>query len=231
MISGLDRTQVRGLCFDIDGTLADTDDALAVRLARALRPLAPLLPGRDPLQTARALLLGIETPANSLYALADRLGLDEIAGPLLDALHRVRGEGRPHHFQLIPGLPKALARLHLVYPLAIVSSRGERGVQAFLDQFSFTSLFRCVASARTCRRTKPHPAPLLWAAREMGLPPEACVMVGDTAVDIRAARAAGAQSVGVLCGFGERAELERAGADLILRATPDLVDVLLTSSP
>jgi HAD superfamily hydrolase (TIGR01509 family) len=231
MTPGLDRARIRALCFDIDGTLADTDNALAARLARALRPLAPLLPGGDPLRMARGLLLGIETPANAVYAFADRLGLDEIAGLLLDVLHRARGEGRPHRFQLIPGLQEALARLHGAYPLAIVSSRGQRGVRAFLDQFSFTPLFRCAASARTCWRTKPHPAPLRWAAREMGLPPEACLMVGDTAVDIRAARAAGAQSVGVLCGFGERAELERAGADLILEATPDLADVLLASSP
>jgi len=230
MSQGLDHTRIRALCFDIDGTLADTDDALALRLARWLRPMASLLPGGDPLRIARGLLLRSETPANALVALADRLGLDEIAGPLLDALQRSGGQARPHQFLLIPGLPEALTRLHGSYPLAIVSSRGERGVQAFLEQFSLTPLFRCVASARTCRRTKPHPAPLRWAAHEMGLPAEACLMVGDTPVDIRAASAAGAQSVGVLCGFGERAELERAGADLILDATPALADVLLSAA-
>jgi len=52
-------------------------------------------------------------------------------------------------------------------------------------------------------------------------------MVGDTTVDIRAGVAAGAQTVGVLCGFGERGELERAGADLILESTTELADVLL----
>jgi phosphoglycolate phosphatase len=52
-------------------------------------------------------------------------------------------------------------------------------------------------------------------------------MVGDTTVDIRAGRAAGAQTVGVLCGFGEEAELRRQGADLILPSTADLDEVLL----
>lgn len=52
-------------------------------------------------------------------------------------------------------------------------------------------------------------------------------MVGDTVVDIVSAKKAGAQSVGVLCGFGERKELERVGADLILENTKDLMDVLL----
>jgi phosphoglycolate phosphatase-like HAD superfamily hydrolase len=231
MSEGLDRSRIRAICFDLDGTLADTDNALALRLGRLLRPLAPLLPGKDPARAARAVVLRSETPANQLFALADRLGLDEAAGPLVDALHRWRGEGRPHHFLMIPGVPQALARLAAVYPLAIVSSRDERGVRAFLEQFALTAHFRCLVSAHTCRRIKPHPAPLLWAAAQMGLPPEACLMVGDTTVDIRAARAAGAQSVGVLCGFGERRELGRAGADLLLDSTPALADILLVPPP
>jgi phosphoglycolate phosphatase-like HAD superfamily hydrolase len=53
-------------------------------------------------------------------------------------------------------------------------------------------------------------------------------MVGDTTVDIRAGVAAGTQTVGVLCGFGERHELERAKANLILESTTELADVLLS---
>ena len=52
-------------------------------------------------------------------------------------------------------------------------------------------------------------------------------MAGDTTVDIRAGKSAGAQTVGVLCGFGEEPELRRQGADLILPGTADLVKVLL----
>jgi N-acetyl-D-muramate 6-phosphate phosphatase len=53
------------------------------------------------------------------------------------------------------------------------------------------------------------------------------LMVGDTTIDIRAGKAAGAQTVGVLCGFGQETELRRVGADLILPATPDLLPLLL----
>jgi phosphoglycolate phosphatase len=51
-------------------------------------------------------------------------------------------------------------------------------------------------------------------------------MVGDTTVDIRAGRAAGTQTVGVLCGFGEEAELSKHQADMILATTPELVQVM-----
>ena len=47
-------------------------------------------------------------------------------------------------------------------------------------------------------------------------------MVGDTTVDMRAAKLAGMQALGVLCGFGREKELIRAGADSILPSTADL---------
>jgi phosphoglycolate phosphatase len=54
-------------------------------------------------------------------------------------------------------------------------------------------------------------------------------MIGDTTIDIRTGLAAGAQTIGVLCGFGTEAELRRTGAGLILRTTSDLLAVLSPS--
>jgi len=50
-------------------------------------------------------------------------------------------------------------------------------------------------------------------------------------VDMRAGRSAGAQTVGVLCGFGEEKELKNMGANLILNNTHQLVDVLNGKQP
>jgi phosphoglycolate phosphatase len=55
-------------------------------------------------------------------------------------------------------------------------------------------------------------------------------MIGDTTVDIRVGKTAGAQTVGVLCGFGEEIELRRQGADEILETTSTLTDILLDAS-
>ena len=51
-------------------------------------------------------------------------------------------------------------------------------------------------------------------------------MIGDTVVDVRAARAAGAQSLSVLCGFGTEKELRAAGTQAILPSTADLTKLL-----
>jgi phosphoglycolate phosphatase len=104
-------------------------------------------------------------------------------------------------------------------------------VQAFLDQFNLRPYFKVVVSALSATRIKPHPAPVLYAAEHLGLHPSQCVMIGDTTVDIHAGRRAGAQTAGVLCGFGEREELQLAGADLILDTTPQVLDTLVPHDP
>jgi phosphoglycolate phosphatase-like HAD superfamily hydrolase len=225
----LDLTRIKALCFDVDGTLSDTDNQFVHRLVRLLRPVRFLFPLRDPKKFARTFVMKTETPGNILFGLPDRLGIDDEIASLGDFIYR-RGLGKdPHPFLLIPGVAVMLAQLAPHYPLAVVSARGGRTTRIFLDQFDLTSHFACIATAQTCKHTKPYPDPILWAADQMGVSARECLMIGDTTVDILAAKAAGAQAVGVLCGFGERHELEKAGADLILDTTANLPEVLLSN--
>jgi phosphoglycolate phosphatase-like HAD superfamily hydrolase len=222
----LDLRRVRAICFDVDGTLSDTDDRWVQRLDRALRPLRWVFPAGDTGRFSRWVVMGLDAPGNLAYTLLDRLHLDDEAGRLINRLSR-RKKDHPDPFLIVPGVSEMLARLGPSWPLAVVSARGERSTLAFLDQFGLRSHFGAIATALTCLYTKPFPDPIHWAAERLRVPPEDCLMVGDTVVDIRAGKAAGAQTVGVLCGFGSRRELSRAGADLILDSTADLAGVLL----
>ncbi|NPA92310.1 MAG: HAD family hydrolase [Chloroflexi bacterium] len=226
MTSTFDPQRVRAICFDVDGTLSDTDDLAVRRLSRFLRPVAWLRGEPAAQRLARRMVMAAETPLNQLYEATDRLGIDAFLFQLVHALRKVF-PSRAAQYLLIPGVETMLATLSTRYPLAIVSARPRASTLAFLDHFGLRPYFGdCIATAETCERTKPDPSPLLWAAKCMGVPPEACLMVGDTTVDIRAGKAAGAQTVGVLCGFGEEGELRRAGADLILPSTADLPNYL-----
>lgn len=225
-----DPTRVRALLFDVDGTLSDTDDLFVLTLARWLRPGSFLFRRQDPLPFARRMVMIAESPGTFVYGLPDRLGLDNHLARLSDRLTRMRPDISARQFLLIDGVHEALARLAGRFPMGIVSARGERSTLAFLDQFELRPYFQHVATAQTCRFTKPYPDPILWAAEQMGMLPQECVMIGDTSVDIRAGRAAGAQTIGVLCGFGQEVELRRMGADLIVKRTPDVVPFLLSES-
>ncbi len=222
----LDTSRIQALCFDVDGTLSDTDDQFVLRLTRMLRPVSFLFPRRDPHSFARQVVMATESPGNYLLGLPDRLGFDHNLAALGDWIYRIglgRGKSR---FLLVPGVRELLNRLQPRYPMAIVSARGARSTRAFLDQFELSHFFKCIVTAHTCSHTKPYPDPIQFAAEEMGVPPQACLMIGDTTVDMRAGKAAGAQTLGVLCGFGVESELRRAGADLILPTTSMLTDVI-----
>lgn len=230
VISGrIDPSRIKALLFDIDGTLSNTNDRWVSRFARFLAPFDWLFRDRDPSRFARWVVMAMDAPVNSLYSLADRLGLDKPLFKLINwASRKNRLKRRPQdRFWIIAGIEEMLAALHRHYPLAVVSARDEETTLAFLNFFGLTAYFEVIVTGRTCKHTKPFPEPVLYAASALGFPPDACLMVGDTIVDIHAGRSAGAQTAGVLCGFGQQDELEHAGADIVLLRTTDLVDLIL----
>lgn len=215
--------QIEAILFDLDGTLIDTDDDAVANMGKRLRPLL----GKRANRFARWFTMKAETPGNALITLIDMLHLDEPLMGVMDKLRRWRGSYPAHEFRLIPGVAEMLLSLPDRYQVALVTTRGQRHIEAFLEQFAAeTAVFSTTCGAHDTRRLKPHPAPVRLAAKRLGVPVEKCVMVGDTTVDVKSGRRAGAWSIGVLCGFGEANELERAGAHLILDNTADLLNHL-----
>jgi N-acetyl-D-muramate 6-phosphate phosphatase len=225
----LDLSRIKAICFDVDGTLSDTDDQWISSLEQRLRLFRWMFPRGDSRAFARWAVMCTETPGNLVYHLLDRANLDVYVGRFYVFLSRSRIGKKPRGFWVVKGIQETLCTLNQHYPLAVVSARDQAGTEAFLEQFQLQGYFRAVATAFTCRFTKPFPDPVIWAAAQMGVAPENCLMIGDTTVDIRAGRAAGAQTIGVLCGFGQEKELRNAGADLILPHTAMLVEALLLS--
>ena len=107
--------------------------------------------------------------------------------------------------------------------LAVVTTRARPEAIAFLEHSGLHAYVQAVVTRQDVLRMKPHPEPVRTAANLLGVTVESCLMIGDTINDILAARRAGAYAIGVLSGFGERRELERAGADLILDTAADML--------
>ena len=221
----LDIPLIKALCFDVDGTLSDTDDLYAQKVVGFF----PKFFFRDPGHAARRFVMWAEAPGNAMLSLADTIGLDDEIVALIDWYSRHRKKPAKK-FMLIPGVTEMLAHLHGRYPMAIVSARDEQGTLHFLEQFDLLKYFDVIVTSQSAGHTKPYPDPILFAAQKMNVKPEACLMIGDTTVDMRAGRSAGAQTVGVLCGFGEEPELLKMGAHLILKNTSELTDVLLSKN-
>jgi phosphoglycolate phosphatase-like HAD superfamily hydrolase len=225
----IDSSRVKAVCFDVDGTLSDTDDQFVQRMVKWLTPMRYFFRGDDIHRTARRLVMFTEGPGNWAFGLADKLGLDDKIVAVGDRFYEMGIAASDQPFQLIEGVREMLVNLRDHYLLSIISARGKKSTYKFLFQYELLPYFSAVATGQTCVHTKPYPDPLEWAAVQMGVPPASCLMVGDTVVDILTGKKAGAQTVGVLCGFGVKNELELAGADLILENTSDLVGHLLKS--
>lgn len=221
----IDLSRVQALCFDVDGTLNDTDDQFVEQAEPFFRSIRFMLPGQDYRRAARRFVMWSEAPGNALIGLPDLLGIDDELARFVSWVNQKR-KARIRQFRAISGVLEMLATLEGKFPMAIVSARDEGSTREFLRQAGIERYFPYVAGSLTCAHTKPFPDPIFWAAEKMGVKAQNCLMVGDTTVDMRAGKSAGAQTVGVLCGFGERPELERLGANLILNSTPELVGVL-----
>lgn len=213
--------KIKALCFDVDGTLSDTDNLYTQKISKYI----PKILFKKPDETARHLVMWIEAPGNALLGLADTLHLDRQMVAVINWLSQHRHHSEKE-FLLIDGVDDMLKQLHGRYPMAVVSARDEKTTLAFLQKFDLLKYFDVIVTGLSAKYTKPYPDPIFLAAEKMNVSPEHCLMIGDTTVDIRAGKSAGAQTVGVLCGFGEEYELRKMGADEILEDTTKLLNIL-----
>jgi HAD superfamily hydrolase (TIGR01549 family) len=220
----LDISRIKALCFDVDGTLSDTDDYYAQKLVRFF----PQFLFRDPVHTARRLVMWVESPGNALLGFADRVGIDDEMVAFIDWINRHR-KSPLKKYLIVPGVEEMFKQMQGRYPMSVVSARDEKSTMRFLTQFDLCKYFEAIITGLSAPHTKPYPDPIFLAAEQMGVKPEECLMIGDTTVDMRAGKSAAAQTVGVLCGFGEEPELRQLGADLILKSTADLPAVFNNS--
>jgi HAD superfamily hydrolase (TIGR01509 family) len=210
---------VRAILFDLDGTLLDSDDMLVARWAQRLERIPLLRRLYNERQLARGLVMAAESPMNTAITLLDFVHLDNRIFALTEWFRLVHGQRKPAEYVAVDGTLELIRALSEEYDLAIITTRNRSDTELFLEFFDLHDCFKVIVTRQDVKRLKPHPEPVKLAAEQLGYPPEQCVMVGDTTVDVQAGKRAGSLTVGVLCGFGERPEMERLKPNLLLETT------------
>jgi HAD superfamily hydrolase (TIGR01509 family) len=109
--------------------------------------------------------------------------------------------------------------------IALASSGKKDEVAHYQEILGIADLVDVVTSSDDAERSKPHPDIFEAAIGKLeGIPPEAMIVVGDTPYDAEAARKAGLDTIGVLCGGFPEADLSAAGCIAIYRDPQDLLD-------
>ncbi len=215
---------VAAVLFDLDGTLVETDDHAVERLARRLEPVRRLLPAGDTIHAARRLIMHNHDFLNRWLVLLDQLGLDRSIISQATRLGLLDDRSNGAGLTPVAGTVELVTWLSGRYKLAIVSTRAEADLRAYLDQQGLNACFHAIVGSDSTNRIKPHPEPVLHALSLINVSADHAVMVGDTTVDIAAAHAAEVLAIAVLCGFGEPKDF--TNADVVLESTADLANLL-----
>jgi N-acetyl-D-muramate 6-phosphate phosphatase len=206
---------LRAVLFDLDGTLVDT----APEIADALNQLL-IAEGRTPLpfETIRPI---VSAGTNALVRLAFTDATDEARFiALRDCLLQIYRERYLIRSKLFAGMDTVLNYLDASgLPFGIVTNKVGWLTGPLVTALGLDRRTHCIVSGDTASRAKPHPDPLLHAARLLKVAADECVYVGDAQTDIVAGRAAGmrciAASYGYL-GLGEMASAWQPNATLNL---------------
>jgi N-acetyl-D-muramate 6-phosphate phosphatase len=216
----LDTTKIKVLIFDIDGTLRDTDDEMVRRIELFLLHFEFAISSERAKTAARKFVMNIENPGQKVLFYSDKWGWDTF---IHKAIRGIRWLLKPFkqntNYATIEGIQAMIPQLAQRYTLAVASAGDAETVNNFLKSAGISQYFAVIATALTCSHTKPFPDPLIWIAHQLNVLPENCVMIGDTTVDILAGQRAGMPTIGVLCGFGERQELEDLKPTVLLETT------------
>jgi phosphoglycolate phosphatase len=204
---------ISAMIFDLDGTLADTLHDIGAAMNHALA--ASGLPAH-PIEAYRRFV------GEGVERLAERAMPPDRAADRPRVLAAYRARYAEHLLDTsapYPGVPELLDALSARgVPMAILSNKPDPATQQIVAALFARWRFAAVSGDRAGRPRKPDPTAALELAAALGRAPADCALVGDTAIDLQTARAAGMRAIGVLWGLTGRAGL--AGADDLV-ARPD----------
>lgn len=212
---------MRGIIFDLDGTLVDTNPAHVEAWRRAFQrftyvvPVERIVPeigkGGDKLVPA---IIGEEAEKRQGEALRKAQKEEFLAIAMRE------------HFKVFPGVPELLRALgERGVRTALATSSNDKHLDATLAsaRIDLRKLVDVVVTKSDAPSSKPAPDVIVAAVEQLGLRPRQCAMVGDTIYDGQACQAAGVVFLAVLTGGTTETALLEAGARAVWRDVAHLL--------
>ena len=210
----------KAVFFDLDGTLTDPGEGITNSAAYAIRCF-----GLD-VATREELYSFIGPPLDRSFM--DFCGFDQESAVLAVKYYRdYYAEHGIFENTLFDGVSELLCALkENGKTVVLATSKPEHYARIILEHFGIDKYFDFICGGSMDEKRNKKEEIIEYALDTSGIAPEDAVMVGDRLYDIEGAKANGLMSVGVLFGYGDRAELEGAGADMIAADMAELEKIL-----
>lgn len=125
--------------------------------------------------------------------------------------------------QTYAGVPEGLKRLHATkLPLACITNKPTEHARALLQHVGLADYFVCIHGGDAFARKKPDPMPLIETAKMLHVAPEQALMIGDSANDAQAARAAHCPIVLLTYGYNHGQPIHSVAADGYIDSLMDI---------
>ncbi len=206
----------RMVLLDLDGTLADTAPDLAWAVDCTMRQLERTPCGEERVRA------WIGDGIDGLIRQALAVHADGAASPglyrqALRLFTEIYQTNQFLHSHCYPGVAEGLAWLQQQrFILGCVTNKRCRFTRRLLQKLCLQDFFAVIISGDTLKHKKPHPAPLLHAVQSQGVAAADALMIGDTEVDVQAARAAGLPVLCVDYGYTQGRDIRQARPDAVI---------------
>jgi len=189
------------ILFDLDGTLIDSTEAILESFSVAFQTFGTFEPSQD------AIKAEIGHPLDSMFrtlGVAEEKVWDHVAAykDHYRKISKAKTELLPHAHEAI-----ALAKEYAI--LGVVTTKTGQYSIELLEHMGLMRYFDVLIGREDVENPKPHPEPIFKALEKLPNVTADVWMVGDTSMDMLAAKAANIGSVGLTCGYGTRKSLEK----------------------
>jgi pyrophosphatase PpaX len=209
------KLKVKGILFDLDGTIVDSREAYLEAARTAFEALGQAPPeNRNALEIPRRLEQNL--PIDGIV----KSDVRKFLNFYLECYYKVtKIKTKP-----VPNVQSTLKILSRKAKLALITMRfvPKTAVLEDLTKFGLAEYFTYIVTALDTHKPKPSPEALIKTVKALDVNMCDCVIVGDSIIDMRAGKAAGAMTVAVLSGLFSREALSREQPDLILNDVTEL---------
>ena len=188
------------ILFDLDGTLIDSTDAILEGFKVAYESFGEITPDSEKIKA----LIGypLDIMFEELGIKGDKRDYVEVYKQHYRIVSRAKTT-------LLPLAREAIEMASRFATLGIVTTKTASYSQKLLEYMGVMHHFDTLIGRENVQNPKPHAEPIHKAIKHLGALYESTWMVGDTLLDIHSAKDAGIKSIGVLCGYGKRRDLEK----------------------